>query len=89
MQTTKVLSLLNLFYWRHEYRIGSCRNFKRMQAAGYNCQRTSRANTVGLWGTQLNATRSITTGRKILDGAVKSVSNVRPRPHEDDCKRKR
>ena len=38
-----------------------------------NCQRASRAKTVGLRGGQLNATRSIAAGRKILDRAVKSV----------------
>ena len=38
-----------------------------------NCQRASRAKTVGLRGGQLNATRSIAADRKILDRAVKSV----------------
>ena len=38
-----------------------------------NCQRASWAQTVGLRGGQLNATRSIAAGRKILDRAVKSV----------------
>ena len=38
-----------------------------------NCQRASRAKTVGLRGGQLSATRSIAAGRKILDRAVKSV----------------
>ena len=39
---------------------------------GNYCQRASRAKTVGFRGGQLNATRSITAGRKILDHAVKS-----------------
>ena len=39
----------------------------------YHCQRASRAKTVGLRGGQLNATRSIAAGTKILDRAVKSV----------------
>ena len=38
-----------------------------------NWQRVSRAKTVGLGGGQLNATRSIAAGRKILDRTVKSV----------------
>ena len=39
-----------------------------------NCQRASRAKTVGLRGGQLNATRSICVGRKILDcDSVKSA----------------
>ena len=37
------------------------------------CQRASRAKTVGLRGGQLNVTRSIAAGTKILDRAVKSV----------------
>ena len=39
-----------------------------------NCQRVSRAKTVGLRGGQLNATQSIAAGRKILDCSVKSVT---------------
>ena len=38
-----------------------------------HCEPVSRAKTVGLRDGQLNATRSIAAGRKILDRAVKSV----------------
>ena len=40
-----------------------------------NCQWASRAKPVGFWCGQLNATRSIAAGRKILDCAVKSVTS--------------
>ena len=62
---------------RHEQHGGSvvflqlCGNFPPNLC---NCQRASRAKTVGLRGGQLNATRSIAAGRKILDRAVKSVT---------------